>query len=91
VWPLLGPSTHCATPLGRPLDVTWSPSLLVAHGAAAYALSALQPREHPRQPARRQPDVLTSIALDKYVFVRDSYLRAGASLVYDGDPPERTL
>ena len=29
-----------------------------------------------------------SIALDKYVFIRDGYLARRRSLVYDGDPPE---
>jgi phospholipid-binding lipoprotein MlaA len=31
---------------------------------------------------------LDDIALDKYTFVRDSYLQRRRSLVFDGDPPE---
>ncbi len=88
VWPLLGPSSIRDT-LGRPLDVTWSPSLLVAHEPTAYALSALRLVDT-RASLLGATDVLGSIALDKYVFVRDSYLARRRNLVYDGDPPEES-
>lgn len=34
--------------------------------------------------------VLEDAALDKYVFIRDSYLQRRRSLVYDGEPPRET-
>lgn len=33
-------------------------------------------------------DLVQGIALDRYLFVRDSYLQRRRSLVWDGDPPE---
>ena len=41
VWPLLGPSSIRDT-LGRPLDLAWSPSLVVTHEPTSYALSTLR-------------------------------------------------
>lgn len=86
VWPLLGPSSIRDT-LGRPLDLAWSPSLLVSHEPTSYALSTLRLIDT-RAGLLGASDVLGSIALDKYVFVRDAYLARRRNLVYDGDPPE---
>ena len=86
VWPLLGPSSIRDT-LGRPLDLAWSPSLVVTHEPTSYALSTLRLVDT-RAGLLGASDVLGSIALDKYVFVRDAYLARRRNLVYDGDPPE---
>jgi phospholipid-binding lipoprotein MlaA len=86
VWPLLGPSSIRDT-LGRPLDLAWSPSLVVTHEPTSYAISTLRLVDT-RTGLLGATDVLGSIALDKYVFVRDAYLARRRNLVYDGDPPE---
>lgn len=86
VWPLLGPSTMRDT-LGRPLDLAWSPSRVVDHERTAYALSGLRLVDT-RAGLLGATNVLGSIALDKYTFVRDAYMAQRRNQVYDGDPPE---
>lgn len=86
VWPVLGPST-IRDSAGRPLDMAWSPSLVVQHEPTAFALSGLQLIDT-RAGLLGATNVLGSIALDKYVFVREAYLARRRNLVYDGDPPE---
>jgi phospholipid-binding lipoprotein MlaA len=86
VWPLLGPSTGRDT-LARPLDLYWSPSLLVNDGGAIAGLSALQLIDT-RANLLSASRVLDGIALDKYTFVRDAYIARRRNLVYDGNPPE---
>jgi phospholipid-binding lipoprotein MlaA len=86
VWPLLGPSTARDT-LGRPLDLAWSPSLVINDGGVNIGLSALNLIDT-RAGLLSASRVVDGIALDKYTFIRDAYIARRRNLVYDGNPPE---
>lgn len=86
VWPLLGPSTARDT-LGRPLDLAWSPSLVINDGGVNIGLSALNLIDT-RAGLLSASRVIDGIALDKYTFIRDAYIARRRNLVYDGNPPE---
>lgn len=86
VWPLFGPST-IRDSVGRPLDMSWSPSRLTDHEASAYAITGLSLIDT-RASLLGASKVLDGIALDKYTFVRDAYIVRRRNLVYDGDPPD---
>ena len=88
VLPLLGPST-VREPLALPLDRRGDAGAATSTTAApAGRHLTLQHRQHARQPAATRAACSTSIALDKYSFMRDAYLQRRRSLVFDGDPPE---
>lgn len=86
VWPLLGPSTARDT-LGRPLDLSWTPSAVVNDSGGAIALSALNLIDT-RANLLSASRVVEGIAFDKYSFIRDAYIARRRSLVHDGDPPD---
>jgi phospholipid-binding lipoprotein MlaA len=86
VLPLLGPSTARDT-LGRPLDLAWSPSLVINDGGVNIGLSTLNLIDT-RASLLGASRVVEGIALDKYTFIRDAYITRRRNLVYDGNPPE---
>lgn len=84
VLPLLGPSTLRDT-AALPLDMKGDPAWTVPHGQTRAAVTALR-IVHGR--AKLLPlDATIEDALDKYAFVRDSYLQRRRFLVHDGNPP----
>lgn len=86
VWPLLGPSS-LRDSAGLPLDLSWSPSGLTNDDATRIGLRSLELIDV-RARLLNASNLLDDIALDKYVFIRESYFARRRSKVYDGDPPE---
>ncbi|CAN5498791.1 VacJ family lipoprotein [soil metagenome] len=86
VLPVLGPSSVRET-AALPLDRAVSPALLIHDGAWQWSLVTLQ-LINARAGFLGASRLLDDIALDKYTFVRDTYLQRRRSLVYDGDPPD---
>jgi phospholipid-binding lipoprotein MlaA len=86
VLPLLGPSSVRET-VALPLDRAVSPALLIHDGTWQYSIVALQ-LINARAAYLGAGRIVDDIALDKYTFVRDTYLQRRRSLVYDGDPPD---
>jgi phospholipid-binding lipoprotein MlaA len=85
VLPFLGPS-NVRDASAWPLDRVTSFSSLAGEGANAYTLTALE-LIHTRAGLLNASSVLGQVALDRYTFVRDSYLARRRSAVYDGNPP----
>lgn len=85
VLPLLGPSSLRDT-AAMPLNLAASLPLLVHQKEASYALSGLQVLQT-RADLLGAGRVVSEIALDKYVFLRDAYLARRRNEVFDGDPP----
>lgn len=86
VWPLLGPSS-LRDSAGLPLDLAWSSSGLTNDDATRVGLRSLELVDV-RARLLNASNLLDDIALDKYVFIRESYFARRRSKVYDGDPPE---
>jgi phospholipid-binding lipoprotein MlaA len=83
--PLLGPSTTRDT-AALPVDWLADPVLTARPIALRNSLTAV------RFVARREElldatRALEEAALDRYVFLRESYLQRRRNLVYDGQPP----
>ncbi len=85
VWPVFGPST-VRDSFALPLDRSVSPALFVHDGVVRWEIVTLQ-LVNARANLLGASNLLDSIALDKYTFVRDAYLQRRRSQVYDGDPP----
>ncbi len=85
VLPLFGPSTVRET-AAVPFDRAVSPALVINDGGAQWGISALQ-LINTRAALLGASRVIDGIALDKYSFVRDSYLQRRRSLVRDGEEP----
>jgi len=87
VWPLLGSSTMRDT-ANIPVDMALAPQGFVSNGALSGGLSVLQfaSKRADALPATR---LLDDVALDRYLFVRDTYLQRRQSLVIGALPPER--
>lgn len=84
VWPLLGPSS-LRDSFALPLDRRISPALLVSGSQSQWALYGLQAIDE-RANLLRGAELLDTMALDKYSFVRDAYLqRRGKLEEDDGD------
>jgi phospholipid-binding lipoprotein MlaA len=86
VLPLFGPST-VRDAVGLPLDLAASPYYSLNDSAfrpAATVLGVLNARSQ----LLSATQVLDTIALDRYSFVRDAFLSRRLRMVYDGDPPE---
>lgn len=85
VLPFFGPST-ARDGLGLVLDIKADPVTHLESVRArnsVYALRLVNTRANQLDATR----VLEEAALDKYTFVRDSYLQRRRSLVHDGNPP----
>lgn len=84
VLPLLGPRTLRDAAV-LPVDMKGDPAWTISHGQTRAAVTALRV-VHGR--ARLLPlDATLDEALDRYAFVRDSYLQRRRFLVHDGNPP----
>jgi phospholipid-binding lipoprotein MlaA len=85
VLPLLGPRT-VRDAAAYPVDRVTGFAYLAGEGASAYAMTAME-LIHYRAGLLSTGSLLNQIALDKYVFVRASYLAKRRNDVYDGNPP----
>jgi len=87
VLPLFGPSS-VRDGLGMVADLQGSgPGLVLTQPRERNLAAGLQVLNK-RVALLTASQVLDSIALDKYVLLRDAYLARRRSLVYDGNPPE---
>ena len=84
VLPLIGPS-NVRDGLSWPIDRVTSLSSL-SEGANRYTVTAME-LIHTRSGLLNASSVLGQVALDRYAFVRDSYLARRLSAVHDGNPP----
>lgn len=88
VIPFLGPST-VRDGLALPLDRTTSLSNIAGmagHAENRYSVTFLE-LVHTRANLLNASSVLNQVALDRYSFVRDSYLARRRNAIYDGSPP----
>ena len=85
VLPLLGPST-VRDGLALPLDRATSLSSLASGTASQFSLGLIE-LVHTRATLLNASSVLNQVALDRYSFVRDSFLARRKNLVFDGNPP----
>lgn len=85
VLPLFGPST-VRDGLALPVDRVTSLSSLAGEGANRWTMAAME-LIHTRAGLLNASSVLGQVALDRYTFVRDSYLARRRSAIYDGNPP----
>lgn len=86
VLPLLGPSTVRGV-VALPVDLRGSLTSHVADDPTRYGLTALNLIDT-RAKFLKAGDVVEGAALDRYSFMRDSYLQRQRNRVYDGNPPE---
>lgn len=89
VLPLLGPSTVRDTG-GLLLDRQAAASTLTSRDALAYGITALEV-VNLRANLLDAGNLLDSVALDKYTFLRQVYLSRRLEAVYDGAPPMETF
>ncbi|HMO48857.1 MAG TPA: VacJ family lipoprotein [Rubrivivax sp.] len=84
--PLFGPST-VRDAVALPLDIAATPAYAINQGSFRPVTAVVEIVD-----ARAQllgaGKLLDTIALDKYIFVRDAFLVRRLNLVYDGNPPE---
>lgn len=86
VVPFLGPRS-LRDAVAYPIDRVTSFASLAGEGANVYTMTALE-LIHTRAGLLATGQLLNQIALDRYTFVRDSYLAKRRNDVYDGNPPE---
>jgi phospholipid-binding lipoprotein MlaA len=84
--PLMGPSS-LRDLAALPLDRRTRLPALVSAADQRNALLALELVQK-RADLLSAGGVMSQIALDRYVFVREAYLARRRSAVYDGEPPE---
>ncbi|HPO21091.1 MAG TPA: VacJ family lipoprotein, partial [Rubrivivax sp.] len=84
--PLFGPST-LRDAVALPLDIAATPSYAVNQGSFRPVTTVVQIVDT-RAQLLGADQLLDTIALDKYSFVRDAYLTRRLNLVWDGNPPE---
>ena len=84
--PLFGPST-VRDAAALPLNIAATPAYSISQGSFRPVTTVLEIVD-----ARAQlldaGKLLDTIALDKYIFVRDAFLARRLNQVYDGNPPE---
>ena len=73
--------------VGLPLDRKASLPSVVHDGSYRWGLTTLE-LVHNRADLLSATSLLEQVALDKYSFVRDSYLARRRNQVFDGNPPE---
>ena len=93
----LGPGPYLVLPfygasslrdaVGLPLDRKASLPGVVQDGSYRWGLTTLE-LVHGRADLLAATNLLEQVALDKYSFVRDSYLARRRNQVFDGNPPE---
>lgn len=86
VVPFVGPRS-LRDGLAYPVDRVTSFASLAGEGANVYTMTAME-LIHTRAGLLSSGTLLNQIALDRYTFVRDSYLAKRRNDVYDGNPPE---
>lgn len=86
VVPFVGPRS-LRDALAYPVDRVTSFASLAGEGSNVYTMTALE-LIHTRAGLLATGTLLNQIALDRYSFVRDSYLAKRRNDVYDGNPPE---
>jgi phospholipid-binding lipoprotein MlaA len=86
VLPFFGPST-VRDAIGLPLDIAASPAYAINQGSFRPVTTVLQILDR-RSGLLDASRILDEIALDKYSFVRDAFLKRRLNLVFDGNPPE---
>jgi phospholipid-binding lipoprotein MlaA len=86
VLPFFGPST-VRDALGLPLDIAASPAYAINQGSFRPVTTVLQILDT-RSQLLGATQLLDSIAMDKYSFVRDAFLSRRLRMVFDGNPPE---
>ena len=84
--PLFGPST-LRDAVALPLDIAATPSYAIGEAAFRPVTTVLQIVDT-RAQLLGANQLLDTIALDKYSFVRDAFLTRRLNLVWDGNPPE---
>lgn len=89
VWPLFGPSS-LRDSVNILADQYTSPIPAFPTEAMRNTLTATR-LINVRAGLLSATKLIDELALDKYVFVRNSYLQRRRSLVYDGDPPEDSM
>lgn len=87
--PLLGPST-LRDAVGFWVDRQVSPAQLTATSTARWAVGTLE-LINLRANLLQTTQLLDTVALDKYSFVRDAFLSRRRDLLYDGAPPMETF
>jgi phospholipid-binding lipoprotein MlaA len=85
VIPFLGPSTARDAP-AKAVDPSWYYSNAVDSNGVYWGLWSLD-KVRERANLLRAEGVMAEAALDKYSFIRDSWLQRRRSQVYDGSPP----
>jgi phospholipid-binding lipoprotein MlaA len=86
VLPVLGPSS-LRDGLALPLDRAASFTSVANTNGGTTATLALAEAVHARASLLGATSLLGQVALDRYSFVRDSYLARRRSAVFDGNPP----
>jgi phospholipid-binding lipoprotein MlaA len=87
--PVLGPSTVRDT---AALPAEWRGDLVTHIEDVPVRNTLIAVRGvHKRARLLKQEGLLEGAALDKYGFIRDSYLQYRRNLVYDGNPPEEPM
>jgi phospholipid-binding lipoprotein MlaA len=86
VLPLFGPST-VRDALGLPLDIAATPAYAINQGSFRPVTTVVQILDT-RSQLFGATQLLDTIALDKYSFVRDAFLSRRLRMVFDGNPPE---
>ena len=84
--PFFGPST-VRDALGLPLDIAASPAYAFNQGSFRPVTTVVQILDT-RSQLLGASQLLDTIALDKYSFVRDAFLERRLRLIFDGNPPE---
>jgi phospholipid-binding lipoprotein MlaA len=85
VLPLLGPSTARDAP-AKAVDPSWYYSTYVDSSGVYWGFWTLD-KVRSRANLFQAEGVLQEAALDKYSFIRDSWIQRRRSMVYDGNPP----
>lgn len=86
VLPILGPSTGRDV-VGLPGDLLFSPPTLISDTTTRVAFAGLGVVDT-RAGLLKATSFLDEAALDRYSFMRDSYLQRRRNLVYNGQPPD---
>jgi len=86
VLPFFGPST-VRDAFGLPLDIAASPAYAINQGSFRPVTTVVQILDT-RAQLLGATQLLDTIALDKYSFVRDAFLSRRLRMVFDGNPPE---
>ena len=87
VLPVLGPSTLREV-AALPIDYTGDPSSQLGGNADAQAETLVLKIVDRRASLLGAGNVIDGAALDRYSFMRDSYLQRQRNLQYDGNPPD---